>query len=271
MGGARSIGASEKRNQGRGWAVEPDCAEETGRGGCAERAGLFFEFLQTRLRQSAIFADHVTAIELGQEARAADAGGARSWVGPFWAMCRRILATTRGSRMKTWAAPRGSSSGYRIGRSEDRPRRSAESSGPRPVEGDVSRRWRAKRHWQSCSSPLRLPGSAAEPSLRWSTRRSDGCNAYLRRVRNETVRITHPCHPFGGCELAVLHYRPTTESLSVVVEMPDGSARSLPLSWTDRALPGEQDLLSESDCGRLSGRAVLEILQLLATWDREGG
>ncbi len=55
----------------------------------------------------------------------------------------------------------------------------------------------------------------------------------------------------------------------MVVELPDGSARCFPLSWTDLALPDEQDLLLGSDYGRLSGRALVEVLELLATWDQE--
>ena len=89
-------------------------------------------------------------------------------------------------------------------------------------------------------------------------------------MRNETIEITHPCHPFSGLNLAVLHYRPTSSPPSVVVELPDGTARSVPLSWTDRAEPDKHETLLATELGRLSGQGVLEILRLLESWSEEG-
>jgi len=85
-------------------------------------------------------------------------------------------------------------------------------------------------------------------------------------VRDERVTITHPCHPLRKRELAVLHYRLSSEPPSVLVEMPDGSAHSVPLSWTDRAVPDEETALCESTSQRISGRAVLELLDQLQAW-----
>ena len=86
---------------------------------------------------------------------------------------------------------------------------------------------------------------------------------------NETVRITHPCHPLTGMDLAVIHHRPSTRPPSVVVEHPDGTLQAVPLSWTDRALPGEQQAAAEA--GRLSGPALVELVELLDGWEEEGG
>ena len=95
---------------------------------------------------------------------------------------------------------------------------------------------------------------------------SVGWNAYLRRIRNQTVVLTHPCHPLIGQELAVLHYRTKGDRPSVVVELPDGSVQAMPLSWTDRAAPSPHQIgLSGDSC--LSGLALVELVQLLASWE----
>ena len=100
-------------------------------------------------------------------------------------------------------------------------------------------------------------------------RRSDGWNAYLRRVDGETVRITHPCHPLFGQEVAVLHFRLGSESPSVVVELADGTVRCLPLSWTDRALP-DAAVAEQGEGRRLSGLGLLEVAELVERWKSEG-
>jgi hypothetical protein len=51
-----------------------------------------------------------------------------------------------------------------------------------------------------------------------------------------------------------------------LVESPDGSACSLPLSWTDRAIPDEYRADSESSTHRIAGPAALEILKLIEGW-----
>ena len=50
------------------------------------------------------------------------------------------------------------------------------------------------------------------------------------------------------------------------VEMPDGTTRSLPLSWTDRGEPDEEKALPESGVHRISGHASIEILKVIETW-----
>lgn len=61
-----------------------------------------------------------------------------------------------------------------------------------------------------------------------NSRRSSGWNAYLRRVRGETVVITHPGHPLSGKAVAVRHYRPKGRLPSVLVELPDRTAQCVP-------------------------------------------
>ena len=102
-----------------------------------------------------------------------------------------------------------------------------------------------------------------------ATTRSDEWNAYLRRVEGESVSITHPCHPFAGQSVPVLHHRPRGGSPTVVVEMPDGTARPLPLEWTDRARP-DPHAAAAAPGGRLSGLALLEVAALLRDF-RKGG
>jgi len=88
--------------------------------------------------------------------------------------------------------------------------------------------------------------------------RSDEWNSYLRRVEGEFITITHPCHPLEGRAVPVLHHRPRGPNPTVVVEMPDGSARPLSLEWTDRARPDPHPAASAPGA-RLSGLALLEV------------
>jgi len=72
-----------------------------------------------------------------------------------------------------------------------------------------------------------------------------------------------------GEKLAVLHYRSREEPPAVVVELPDRTAHVIPLSWTDRATPS-LDRLAGAPGSRLSGMALLELVGLLAAWERRG-
>ena len=121
--------------------------------------------------------------------------------------------------------------------------------------------------------PERRPRPARRSSRacrgrRSSRRRSDGWNAYLRRVRGQTVVITHPGHPLRGRTVAVLHYRPKGRSPSVLVEMPDQTAQALPLSWTDRASP-DPHRMAIGPGTRLSGLALVELVRLMESWERD--
>ena len=69
--------------------------------------------------------------------------------------------------------------------------------------------------------------------------------------------------------MRVLHYRLKSEPPSVVVEFPDLSVQCVPLSFTDRALPNALGSC-EPDCARLSGLALLEVVELLEQWHGEG-
>ena len=112
-----------------------------------------------------------------------------------------------------------------------------------------------------------MPFGAA-PGPGSSRPRSSGWNAYLRRVRDETVDITHPGHPLSGKSLAVLHYRPKGRLPSILVEMPDGTAQCLPVSWTDRARPDPHRTVTMVGA-RLSGLALLELVGLMEKWEKK--
>jgi hypothetical protein len=103
----------------------------------------------------------------------------------------------------------------------------------------------------------------------WNKTRSDEWNAYLRRVRDETIILTHPCHPLCGKELSVLHYRLKSTPPSVLIELPDHSTQLIPVSWTNRAIPNVHHETT-SRGAHLSGKALLELITLLESW-REGG
>ena len=98
---------------------------------------------------------------------------------------------------------------------------------------------------------------------------SDGRNAYLTRVRDQTITITHPCHPLQGQKLAVLQLHLKAEPQAVIVEVPDGNVQTIPLSWTDRATPDAHRVDASAKHGRLSGLALLELIDLMAAWRRE--
>ena len=107
--------------------------------------------------------------------------------------------------------------------------------------------------------------------LDWHSRRSDGWNAYLRRVQGQTVVITHPGQPLSGKRVAVLHYRPEGRCSSVLVELPDRTTRCLPLSWTDRGAPDPHRTVMAPGA-RLSGLALLALLalvRLIESWREE--
>ena len=68
--------------------------------------------------------------------------------------------------------------------------------------------------------------------------------------------------------MAVLHYRPKSRLPSVLVELPDGTAQCLPVSWTDRASPDSHRAVTMADV-RLSGLALLELVGLLEGWEKK--
>ena len=68
--------------------------------------------------------------------------------------------------------------------------------------------------------------------------------------------------------MAVLHYRPKSRLPSVLVELPDGTTRCLPLSWTDRATPDPHRAAPPPGV-RLSGLALLELIGLIESWEEE--
>ncbi len=50
----------------------------------------------------------------------------------------------------------------------------------------------------------------------------------------ESVVITHPIHPLIGLALPTVRLEQTLGRPGVIVRFPDGSARAIPLDWTDR-------------------------------------
>jgi len=55
------------------------------------------------------------------------------------------------------------------------------------------------------------------------------------------------------------------EDPRVVVEIPDEFRQSVPLAWTDRAVPSPYKL-SVNETMRLSGVALLDVVRLLERW-----
>jgi hypothetical protein len=68
--------------------------------------------------------------------------------------------------------------------------------------------------------------------------------------------------------VAVLHYRPKGRPPRVLVELPDGTAQCVPLSWTDRATPDPHRAVRVPGT-RLSGLALLELVGLIEAWEEE--
>ena len=83
------------------------------------------------------------------------------------------------------------------------------------------------------------------------------------------ITITHSCHPLCGKKVPALHFQLKNEHPAVAIELPDLTVQFMPLSWTDRASPNPHQL-SQGDGARLSGLALLEVVELLAQWKAEG-
>ena len=67
----------------------------------------------------------------------------------------------------------------------------------------------------------------------------------------------------------MVHYRPKGRRPSILVEMPDGTAQCLPVSWTDRARPDPHRAVARGGA-RLSGLALLELVALMGGWEKKG-
>ncbi len=98
------------------------------------------------------------------------------------------------------------------------------------------------------------------PATYLSRIRNSGRNAYLRKIDGESTVITHPCHPFFKQSVTVLHYRFKAKNQSMLVEFPDGTTQSIPISWTDRGTPGVHDVSILRNI-RLSPFALLELTE----------
>ncbi|MEK6986979.1 MAG: DUF5372 family protein, partial [Candidatus Thermoplasmatota archaeon] len=82
---------------------------------------------------------------------------------------------------------------------------------------------------------------------------------------DQTVLITHPCHPCTGQRVAVVHHRPDGPFPHVMVQLPDQSLQCLPVGWTDLASPSVWSL-PVSEGARLSAPALLDVVRLLSSW-----
>jgi len=51
------------------------------------------------------------------------------------------------------------------------------------------------------------------------------------------IQITHPFHPLSGARLTFVVAKSLWGEDRVTVQWPDGSLRSVPVHWTDRAAP----------------------------------
>jgi len=71
-----------------------------------------------------------------------------------------------------------------------------------------------------------------------------------------------------GQEVPVLHFQLKGEHPVVAVEHPDLTVQYMPLSWTDRAYPDPHQL-GRQGVMRLSGLALLEVVELLEQWKEE--
>jgi hypothetical protein len=69
--------------------------------------------------------------------------------------------------------------------------------------------------------------------------------------------------------VTVLQYHRRARAPRVAIEGPDGAALVIPLVWTDGALPSEHAACA-GEGGRLSGLALLELLQFLDGLADEG-
>lgn len=65
--------------------------------------------------------------------------------------------------------------------------------------------------------------------------------------------------------MPILHHRPGGGVATLLVELPDGTAQCMPVSWTDRAAPNPHETASAPGA-RLSGLALLELVEHLESW-----
>ena len=68
--------------------------------------------------------------------------------------------------------------------------------------------------------------------------------------------------------MPVLHFQLKRKHPVVAIEHPDLTVQYVPLSWTDHASPDPHQL-GQGDATRLSGLALLEVLELLEQWKEE--
>jgi hypothetical protein len=80
----------------------------------------------------------------------------------------------------------------------------------------------------------------------------------------QTVRVTHPFHPWRGREFVFLALRRTWGEDRVFFLSDDGTQRSLPRAWTDA---GDPDVFVALAAGRSPFR-VEDLLALAALFDR---
>ena len=115
---------------------------------------------------------------------------------------------------------------YNTGMLTDLPRKSFESILP----NFFCARWMIRPVRGSRVSGRPDPAFSVYRDLHYYKSHKSCWNAYLRKVHGETVIITHPCHPFYGHSVDVLHFQLDTQNPSIMVEFPDGTARNISVS-----------------------------------------
>jgi hypothetical protein len=70
------------------------------------------------------------------------------------------------------------------------------------------------------------------------------------------VRITHPFHPFSGKQFAVVGERCNLYGRRLLLQVDDGTIRSVPQQWTDLIAPDPEIVISQH-------RALFRVADLL--------
>jgi hypothetical protein len=100
---------------------------------------------------------------------------------------------------------------------------------------------RPDRHPVAAPSARELPAHSSFPTLEANTEndRSRGACISVRNAggalaSTRLVRITHPFHPFSGQQFCCVGERLTRYGRRLLLEMDDGTIRSVLPQWTDR-------------------------------------
>jgi hypothetical protein len=79
----------------------------------------------------------------------------------------------------------------------------------------------------------------------------------------QQVRITHPFHPLCGQSFGFVVSKILWGESRVTIQLPDGSAQSVPISWTD-AVPGDPYLCVGGGRSQFRVEDLLALAKLIA-------